>query len=93
VLGARVPLLEGSTGPGPVTALVRPESVKLTPTSDAGARVLAVSFLGSLCRVQVELPDRTVVVAQVPASEVGSLTPGTAVDVSVLNVPVFASEA
>jgi putative spermidine/putrescine transport system ATP-binding protein len=93
VLGARVPLLDGSAGPGPVSALVRPESVRLSPRGDAAARVLAVSFLGSLCRVQVELPDRTVVVAQVPASEVSNVGPGTAVEVSVVNVPVFATEA
>jgi putative spermidine/putrescine transport system ATP-binding protein len=91
VLGVAVPLLEGSAGPGPVTALVRPEAVRLTPESGAAARVLAVSFLGSLCRVQVELPDRTVVVAQVPASDAGGVGPGTPVSVSVLPVPVFAT--
>jgi putative spermidine/putrescine transport system ATP-binding protein len=90
VLGARVPLLPGSAGPGAVTALVRPESVKVTPEDGASARVLAMSFLGSLGRVQVGLPDETLVVAQVPAADVEQLSPGTAVRVTVVPSPVFA---
>ena len=90
VLGTRVPLLEGSAGPGLVTALVRPEAVKLMPEDGAAARVLAVSFLGSLGRVQVQLPDGDLVVAQVPATDVGGLAPGTAVRVTVAPAPVFA---
>jgi putative spermidine/putrescine transport system ATP-binding protein len=90
VLGVRVPLLEGSAGPGPVTALVRPEAVKLAPEVGAAAHVLAVSFLGSLGRVQVGLPDGALVVAQVPATDVAGLAPGTSVRVTVVPAPVFA---
>ena len=90
VLGTRVPLLPGSVEQGQVTALVRPEAVKLTPEDGSAARVLAVSFLGSLGRVQVQLPDGDLVVAQVPATDVAGLAPGTAVQVTVLPAPVFA---
>jgi putative spermidine/putrescine transport system ATP-binding protein len=93
VLGMQVPLLEGSAGPGPVTALVRPESVNLTPQDGAAAHVLAVSFLGSMCRVQVQLPDGDLVVAQMSAANATQLTPGTAVRVGVLPAPVFATSA
>jgi putative spermidine/putrescine transport system ATP-binding protein len=93
VLGARVPLLPGSAGPGPVTALVRPEAVKVVPEEGASGRVLAVSFLGSLGRVQVGLADDTLVVAQVPATDVDALSPGTAVRVTVVPAPVFATPA
>jgi putative spermidine/putrescine transport system ATP-binding protein len=93
VLGTHVPLLAGSAGPGPVTALVRPEAVKLAPEDGAAAHVLAVSFLGSLGRVQVGLPDGDLVVAQVPATDVVDLPPGTAVRVTVLPAPVFATAA
>ena len=55
VVGQNVPLLDGSAGPGPVSALVRPESVRLQPDPAGDARVVAVSFLGSLCRAQVQL--------------------------------------
>jgi len=52
-----------------------------------------VSFLGSLGRVQVGLPDGGIVVAQVPATDVVQLAPGTAVRVTVLPAPVFATAA
>jgi putative spermidine/putrescine transport system ATP-binding protein len=92
ILGTRVPLLEGSAGRGMVTALVRPESVRLAPDPEGSARVIAVSFLGALCRVQVGLPDGSLAVAQVPASDARQLAPGTAVRVTVLAVPVFATD-
>jgi putative spermidine/putrescine transport system ATP-binding protein len=90
VLGSTVPLLPGSSGPGPVTALIRPESIRLTPDDDGTSRILAVSFLGSVCRVQASLPTGEVVVAQMGASEFSALAPGMAVRVSTLTVPVFA---
>ena len=90
VLGQQLPLLDGSAGPGPVTALVRPESVRLIPTSEPTARVLAVGFLGSVCRVQVELADGEVVAAQLSAADAMRLAPGTAVEVKLLEAPVFA---
>ena len=90
ILGTRVPLLDGSVSSGPVTALVRPESVKLTPEEAAGAHVLAVSFLGSLCRIQVELAGGDLVVAQTAAGDAAGLGPGVAVRVSVAPSPVFA---
>ena len=93
VLGTRVPLLAGSAGPGPVMALVRPEAIRLTPEDGAQSHVLAVSFLGSLGRVQVGLPDGAIAVAQVPATDVPQLAPGTAVRVTVVPAPVFATAA
>ena len=93
VIGQPVPLLPGSAGPGRVTALVRPEAIRLVPDATATARVVAVSFLGSLCRTQVSLADGTLLVAQTAASETASLAPGTAVRVEVQPSPVFAVEA
>ena len=51
------------------------------------------SFLGSLGRVQVGLPDGAIAVAQVPATDVAQLSPGTAVRVTVVPAPVFATAA
>jgi putative spermidine/putrescine transport system ATP-binding protein len=93
LLGRRVPLLPGSAGPGPVVALVRPESVTLTPEPGAEAHVIAVSFLGALCRVQVALADGSLVVAQASAAEALALSPGTAVRVTIPEAPVFATTA
>jgi len=90
VLGTPVPLLDGSAQSGQVQALVRPENVRLVPADDGTARVAAVSFLGSLCRAQVTLPDETLVVAQMSASESRGLVPGATVTVIVDSAPVFA---
>jgi len=92
LLGTRVPLLEGSAHSGRVVALVRPEALRLAPEAGTGARVLAVSFLGSLCRAQVALPSREIVVAQMSAAEATDLAPGTEVRVGVRPAPVFAIE-
>ncbi len=90
ILGTPVPLLDGSAQSGQVQALVRPENVRLVPADDGTARVAAVSFLGSLCRAQVTLPDETLVVAQMSASESRGLVPGATVTVIVDPAPVFA---
>jgi len=90
VLGQEVPLLDGSAGPGPVAALVRPESVRLQADSAGDARVVAISFLGSLCRAQVQLPSGELVGAQLSAAESAGLAVGAPVQVRVLPAPVFA---
>ncbi len=90
LLGTRVPLLAGSAGPGPVQALVRPEAIRIVADETAGAHVVAVSFLGSVCRAQVALPDETIVVGQLSAAEAEGLAQGIAVRVTVVPSPVFA---
>ena len=90
VLGTTVPLLEGSATTGQVQALVRPENVRLTPSDEGTGRVAAVSFLGSLGRAQVTMPDETLIVAQMAASDSTGLYPGAPVAVSVVPAPVFA---
>ncbi len=91
VLGTKVPLLPGSADRGRVRALVRPENVRLTAEPGASGRVLEVSFLGSLCRAQVQLPGETVVVAQMAAADSTGLYPGAAVRLEVVPTPVFAT--
>ena len=91
LLGTRVPLLPGSAESGSVVVLVRPESVQVRPDPDGDAAVLAVSFLGALCRVQVQLPGGGIALAQVSAAEAAALTPGTPARVEVRPVPAFAT--
>src|SRR5207342_1848747 len=73
LLGTRVPLLPGSAESGPVQALVRPEAVRIATDEGGDARVVAVSFLGSVSRAQVALKDDTIVFGQLSASEAESL--------------------
>ena len=88
VLGHRLPLIDPSSPTGSVTAIVRPESVGVQPSDSGTARVVSASFLGSMGRVSVALADGTLVLAQVPSSQVMALTPGTAVELTLAAVPV-----
>ena len=89
IFGQRVDLLPSTTDRGAVFSLVRPENVRLEAAEGGNGRVLAVSFLGSLCRAQVALRDETIVVAQMSAADSVGLYPGVAVNVSVVPSPVF----
>jgi putative spermidine/putrescine transport system ATP-binding protein len=93
VLGTGVPLLEGSVTEGPVTVLVRPEAVGLHPDPSGVGRVVAASFLGPIGRVQVRLPDDTLLLAQVPSADVGRFGHGDPVRISLQPVPALAMTA
>ena len=90
VLDARLPLLEGSATDGPVTVLIRPEVVELKPDPAGPDRVVTVSFLGSIARVQVRLCDGTLVLAQVSSAEIGQFRQGDAVRVGFKPMPALA---
>jgi putative spermidine/putrescine transport system ATP-binding protein len=93
VLGTRLPLLAGSVMDGPVTVLIRPEVVGVSPDASGPDRVVAVSFLGSIARLQVRLGDGTLVLAQVSSAEVGRFKHGDAVRVALKPTPALAVEA
>ena len=87
VLGTRLPLASPAGSGRSVTALVRPESIDVTPDPDGPGRVLTASFLGPTSRVTVALGDRSVV-AQIASARMADLTPGTAVRIALRPVPV-----
>src|SRR5713101_1388394 len=65
VRGARLPLVKPDSTDGPAIALVRPETVSLSPENDGSAgplvgTVVATSFLGATSRVTVDLGDAKV---------------------------------
>ena len=65
VRGRDLPLVDPSTPPGPVIALVRPEAVTLASdsTGESGpltGTVIASTFLGATSRVTVDLGDTTI---------------------------------
>ena len=93
VLDTRLPLLEGSATDGAVTVLVRPEALELTADPAGPDRVVAVSFLGSIARIQVRLGDDTLVLAQVSSAEVARFGQGDAVRVGLKPSPVLALKA
>jgi putative spermidine/putrescine transport system ATP-binding protein len=95
VRGADLPLVDPTTAPGQVTALVRPEAVSLASESDGVSgpltgTVISVSFLGATSRITVDLGDATIL-AQLPTSEVHGMTAGHRVTLAIRPEPVLVS--
>jgi putative spermidine/putrescine transport system ATP-binding protein len=90
VLGGRVPLLDGSPNSGPVTVLLRPESIGVRADAAGPGEVVTASFLGAVGRVQVRTPDGGLVLAQVATGEVQHLATGTRVGLDVRPVHALA---
>ena len=93
VLGVRVPVVKGSIKSGNGLALIRPEWFQVEPSSSANAKIFAVSFLGSTCRLTIDLSNGTRIRAQVPSSDSSNLGIGTNVKVSLKSLPVFVKAA
>jgi putative spermidine/putrescine transport system ATP-binding protein len=96
VLESVVPLLPGSVSAGPVTVLIRPESIRLTAAQRGApgpnsALVEPISFLGAHGRVHARLADGTLLLAQVPSSAATQLAVGDDVVATVEPVPALAT--
>jgi putative spermidine/putrescine transport system ATP-binding protein len=89
VAGASLPMLDGSVREGRGTALVRPESVRLSPADGGSATVVASSFLGAISRVHVETAAGLTLVSQLPRSEAAGLEVGHRVSVTIDPSPVL----
>jgi putative spermidine/putrescine transport system ATP-binding protein len=95
VRGCELPLVDPTTPPGPVTALVRPEAVTLASQAAEGqgplhGTVIATTFLGATSRVTVDLGDTTIL-AQLATSQASSLPAGSHVTLTIRPDPVLVS--
>jgi putative spermidine/putrescine transport system ATP-binding protein len=90
LLGSSVPVLPGSVTSGPALALLRPESIDLVPDPQSDSIVLTVSFLGSVCRILVQLPNKTLLTVQASSERISDFPPGSRVGFSFHAQPVFA---
>ncbi|PPK98858.1 putative spermidine/putrescine transport system ATP-binding protein [Kineococcus xinjiangensis] len=91
VLGVRLPLVDPRAEPGAALAVVRPESVGLTPAEGDGplvGTVVATSFLGAVSRVRVDLGPVGTVLAQLPTAEAGRFAPGARARIGLRPEPV-----
>lgn len=89
ILGVKVPTLLGSIDSGPGIALVRPETLRITPNPSGIGRIFAASFLGASCRLTIDMPDKKRIVAQIPSSQAEQLGAGAKVDLSFQSQAVF----
>ncbi|UNB52419.1 ABC transporter ATP-binding protein [Mycolicibacterium sp. YH-1] len=83
VFGGWTPTLPGSIASGPGTALLRPESVRVSADASGVATIKSVAFLGPISRVYVELPDGVVVNAQMPTAQAQEFRAGDPVALGV----------
>jgi len=93
VLGVRVPVVKGSIESGKGLALIRPEWFHVEAGGTPNAKIFAVSFLGSTCRLTIDLSDGTRIRAQVPSSGASNLGIGASVSVTLKSLPVFVKGA
>jgi len=97
VRGRRLPLVKPDSSDGPATALVRPEAVSVAADGDMSpgplvGSVISTVFLGATSRITVDLGDITVL-AQMPTSDVGAISAGTRVRLSLRTDPVLIARA
>ncbi len=95
VRGRDLPLVDPSTPPGQVTALVRPEAVTLATDSSGETgpltgTVIATTFLGATSRVTVDLGDVTIM-AQLTTADASELPAGSRVTLTIRPDPVLVS--
>lgn len=92
-LGSRPEILPGSVTSGRGIALVRPEMLDVRANPAGGGKIFAISFLGAVCRLTINLPDGSRLVAQMPSAASTTLSAGTSVDVSIASGMVFVKPA
>jgi putative spermidine/putrescine transport system ATP-binding protein len=95
VQGCVLPLVDSATPDGAALALVRPEAVTVTSGTDQEpgplvGTVIAITFLGAMSRVTVDL-GTTTVMAQLPTSDATALVAGSRVTLSIRPDPVLVS--
>ena len=73
----------------PVTVLVRPEAVVVTPDPDGDATVVVATFRGSSTRLRLLLVDGSELLADVASHRSSELSPGSRASVALLERPVL----
>jgi putative spermidine/putrescine transport system ATP-binding protein len=88
LLGTRRPVT-GAAPRGPVLALVRPESLLVTPDAAGAGRIVTRTFSGASTRVLVALPDGVEVRVDLASADSAALVPGVTVSVRPAERPVL----
>ncbi|WP_103510190.1 ABC transporter ATP-binding protein [Streptomyces sp. SM13] len=90
VAGATLPVDgEAPAGGGPVDVLIRPEGVRAEADPEGPATVVSASFLGSVTRVLLDLPDGAALKADLPSRDATDLLPGVRARVTPVPRPVL----
>lgn len=73
----------------PVTILVRPEAVVVTPDERGEYVVMVATFRGAMTQLRLRRDDGVEVLADVPSHRAAQVAPGQRVSASVLEKPVL----
>lgn len=93
VLGVNVATVAGSITSGSGLALIRPEWFKVEASTSGNAKIFAVSFLGSTCRLTIDLAEGARIRVQIPSADASNLGIGANVKVTLKSLPVFVKGA
>ncbi|MEV6067811.1 ABC transporter ATP-binding protein [Nocardia sp. NPDC052001] len=89
-VGEQVLVCDGESTPsGEVTVLARPEAVLVRESPDGTTTVKSGTFFGATTRLRLTRPDGLELLADVASHRAAELTPGTRVEVSLLDRPVL----
>lgn len=92
LFGTRVNALKNGNETGKVIALIRPEAIGVTATSQQGnARVITRSFMGASSNVICQAKDGTIIQSLMTSAHSNDLNPGTEVQLSILAKEVLVS--
>ena len=95
VLGVEVPLVDASMPNGDALAMVRPEALSLASADGADSadplvgQVIAISFLGAVSRITVDLGPAGPVIAQMPTAQAADFPAGSLARVTIRPDPVL----
>jgi putative spermidine/putrescine transport system ATP-binding protein len=93
LLGGVPAAADGPADPsGAVDALVRPEGLRIAASPNGNGIVTNRTFLGQLTRISVRLTGDVVVQVDQQSTDTGAITPGSSVEVSLLDAPVLVAE-
>jgi len=89
-VGDQVLECDGETADGAaVTILARPEAILVHESGTGAAQVVRATFYGATTRLLLLPPDGEQLLADVASHRAAALTPGTRVDISLLDRPVL----
>jgi hypothetical protein len=93
LLGGVPAAADGPADPsGAVDALVRPKGLRIAASPNGNGIVTNRTFLGQLTRISVRLTGDVVVQVDQQSTDTGTITPGSSVEVSLLDAPVLVAE-
>ena len=94
IFGSKIVALKRGNESGKVHALIRPESVSVTPASAEGnAKVLTRSFMGASSNIICQTADGTIVQSLMTSASTGDLHPGSEVRLQILSKEVLVTNA